>query len=76
MPKELQHTAVKSSNITSIGYDPATATLEVQFKNGGRYQYAGVDARTHGALMGADSIGAHFHQHIKPAFKGTPARTG
>lgn len=73
MPTELQHTPVTSSNIASIAHDPATSTLEVQFKNGGRYQYAGVDARTHAALMAADSIGAHFHQHIKSAFKGTPA---
>lgn len=73
--KELQHTAVKSSNITSVAYDPAAQELEVQFKNGGRYRYAGVPATAHAALMAADSVGAHFHQHIKSAFKGTPSGT-
>lgn len=70
----MEHTAVQSSNITSVGYDPATRELEVHFKSGGRYRYAGVDARTHAALMGAESVGAHFHKHIKSAFTGSPVK--
>jgi hypothetical protein len=68
----MQHTTVASSNIHSIGYDPATSELEVRFKNGGTYRYAGVDAETHAAFLRAPSVGAHFHQHIKSTFTGTP----
>lgn len=61
----LTHTPVKSSSIASVAHDPATNTLEVQFANGGRYQYEGVTADDHAALLGAASIGKHFQQHIR-----------
>ena len=32
-----------SSNIRSIGYEPVNQTLEVEFVNGGVYQYFGGD---------------------------------
>lgn len=56
---------VKSSNIESIGHDPETNTMRVRFQNGGMYDYAGVDAATHAAVMAADSPGSHLHRHIK-----------
>ncbi len=56
---------VESSNIRSIGHDPATKTLEVEFLNGTVYQYHDVDADKHAALMKADSVGGHFNAHIK-----------
>jgi len=34
--------SVSSSNISSVGYDPKTQTLEVEFHNGGVYQYFNV----------------------------------
>jgi hypothetical protein len=55
---------VKSSAIKAIAHNPETNTLRVEFKNGGIYDYAGVDANKHAALAGAESIGAHFRQHI------------
>jgi hypothetical protein len=33
---------VSSSNISSIGYDPKSQTLEIEFHSGGIYQYDGV----------------------------------
>jgi hypothetical protein len=60
---------VKSSNVKSIGYDPETKTLEVEYLNGGVYQHEGVGPEHHKALMGAKSIGAHLHKHIKPKSK-------
>lgn len=56
---------VESSNIRSIGHDPVTKTLEVEFLNGNVYQYHDVDADKHSALMKADSVGGHFNAHIK-----------
>lgn len=56
---------VKSSNIKSIGHDPATNTMHVEFNNGGVYEYDDVPPEKHAALVNAHSIGAHFAQHIK-----------
>ena len=66
----MDRTPVKSSNVDSVGYDPETSTLEIQFKSGGVYQYAGVDPDTHQSLMGAESIGRFVNQNIvKGGFK-------
>lgn len=64
-------TPVTSSNIEAIGHDPETNTLRVQFKGSGTYDYAGVSAEDHAALVGAGSIGSHFHKNIRTAFKAT-----
>jgi hypothetical protein len=68
----LQHTPVTSSNIASVGYDPATREMEVAFTNGSSYRYADVDPKTHASLLAADSVGSHFHQHVRNAHKATP----
>lgn len=38
---------VSSSNIASIGYDPGSETLEIEFTNGSIYQYFNVPAGLH-----------------------------
>lgn len=58
---------VSSSNLSSVGYDPATATLEVEFLNGGVYQYFNVPAHVHAGLMSAASHGSYFDGHVKKA---------
>lgn len=57
-------TPVKSSNIKAIGYDAKSHTLTVQF-NSGTYDYHGVPADVHSALMKAESVGSHFHEHVR-----------
>ena len=49
----MHHVTVKSSNIESVAYDPATRELHVRFKNGGTYSYEDVPAEKHAALMAA-----------------------
>jgi len=56
---------VKRSQIKSIGHDPTTNTLAVEFNSGGVYHYAGVDSAAYNNLVAADSIGKHFHAHIR-----------
>ncbi|MGB2754691.1 MAG: KTSC domain-containing protein [Phycisphaerae bacterium] len=58
---------VQSSNIASVGYDPETSTLEIEFVNANVYQYFGVPADVHEGLMVAGSKGSYFHHHIKKA---------
>ena len=56
---------VKSSNVSSVGYDPAEKQMEVEFKSGAVYRYDEVDYDTFRALLNSPSVGSHFHRHIK-----------
>lgn len=59
---------VKSSNIDSVGYDPATQELHVLFTGGSRYRYSGVPPDAHEAFMGSASKGGHFAANIRGKF--------
>lgn len=67
---------VESSQIHAIGHDPESNTLAIQFKSkagpGSVYHYANFTAEQFTAFKTADSIGAHFGQHIKPAVEAHP----
>lgn len=63
--------AVESSQIHSLGYDAASETLAIRFKNKASeptslYHYATVTQANFDALKNAESIGSHFYKHIKP----------
>ena len=57
--------AVSSSNLSSVGYDPVTQTLEIEFHGGRVYQYSGVPESVHRGLMGAASQGSYFHEYVR-----------
>lgn len=61
----MDRTAVKSSNIASVGYDAETRTLEVEFVNGSVHEYNGVEEWVHEELLRAYSVGRHFAQHVR-----------
>jgi DNA helicase HerA-like ATPase len=65
----MQRVSVVSSNIVSIGYEIATSTLEIEFKNGRLYQYFDVPEHVHDGLMGAESHGEYFSAYIKGAYR-------
>ena len=56
---------LKSSNISDVGYDDATQSLEVGFKNGSRYHYTKVPKALFEAMLKAPSPGRYFHQVVK-----------
>ena len=58
-------TILKSSTLQSVGHDPADNTLTVTFKDGRVYRYKDVPASVHTAILGADSPGKAFQQHVK-----------
>lgn len=69
--------AVESSKIHAIGHDPDTNTLAVRFKNykgeaTSLYHYSNFTAEEFVAFRDAESIGSHFHKHIKPHDKKYP----
>lgn len=61
--------SVTSSNIASIGYEPDSETLEIEFLNGGVYQYFDVPQHVYDELMNASSHGQYLAQNIKGAFR-------
>ena len=61
----MERTSVSSSNISAIGYEAETQTLEVEFLNGSIYQYAGVSVDVYEVMMNADSKGKYLNANIK-----------
>ena len=59
---------VVSSNIKSIGHCGRSETLEIEYLDGGVYQYDQVTAGIHQELMQARSKGQYMHAHIKGRF--------
>lgn len=64
----MQRTPVVSSGVASVGYDPVTLVLEVEFKNGKVYRYQQVPRAAHRLLMQAPSIGRFLNEQIIPRF--------
>ncbi len=56
---------VNSSNIRSIGYDPQSATLEVEFSSAEIYQYFNVPKYLYQNLISASSNGQFLNDYIK-----------
>ena len=60
---------VNSSSISSIGYDGISQTLEVEFIDGGIYQYFNVPRYVYDGIMNAGSHGRYFAQNIKDRYR-------
>ena len=65
----LNREPVESSNLNSVGYEPDTKTLEIEFHDGGIYQYFDVPEHIHADLMSASSHGKYFHANIRKNFR-------
>ncbi|HET7001923.1 MAG TPA: KTSC domain-containing protein [Puia sp.] len=65
----MKRDSVQSSNIASIGYDEKSETLEIEFLNGGVYQYFDVPQTIYAGIMSADSHGQYLAQNIKGRFR-------
>ncbi|MEM7061866.1 MAG: KTSC domain-containing protein [Cyanobacteria bacterium P01_B01_bin.77] len=63
----MNRTSVSSSNLASVGYDPNSQTLEIEFLHGGIYQYSNVPLSVYEGLMAASSHGSYFDQNVKKA---------
>lgn len=65
----MERISVSSSNISSIGYDENSQTLEIEFHSGGVYQYFDVPINVYQGLIQTGSTGQYFAQHIKGYFR-------
>ena len=61
-------TAVESATLRSIGYDESLALLRLEFRSQAVYDYFGVPAPVHEALLRAPSVGACFNAVIRGCF--------
>lgn len=64
----MERSAVGSSNISEIGYDPSSETLEVMFTNGSVYQYYNVGQDLFDQIMQAPSKGQFLNIYVKNAY--------
>lgn len=64
----MERVRVSSSNLKSVGYDPFSAFLEIEFHNGGVYLYSGVPERVYDQFMAASSKGTYFNDYIKGVY--------
>jgi len=65
----MERNPVNSSNISSIGYDADSYTLEVEFHSGAVYQYFDVPLNVYQGIMEAGSKGQYLAQHIKGYYR-------
>ena len=61
----MEHTKLKSSNVASAGYDPATKRLEVIFTSGGHYQFSDVPQDVYDSFLKAESFGRFFQANVR-----------
>lgn len=61
----IDKTPVKSSAIQTVGHDPATGIIHVEFRSGGTHPFGPFTREEYERFRDADSIGKHFHSHIR-----------
>ncbi len=67
----MDRTPVNSTMISSIGYDPSSGTLEVEFNNGGAiWQYYDFPEHMWNEFENAESHGKYFNANIKDQYRG------
>jgi len=68
--------AVESTTLATVTYDEARNLLQLEFRSRAIYQYFGVPAAVHEALLGAPSKGSHFNRFIRGRFPYSLASDG
>ena len=64
----MPRTPVDSSNLRSVGYDPYSSILQIEFHHGGIYDYYRVPGAEYEGLMAATSKGRYHHRRIRTRY--------
>lgn len=64
----MRRQAVESSAISSVGYDPRSETLEVEFSSGAVYDYFGVPPGVYRSFLQAPSKGRYVSRRIRDRY--------
>lgn len=65
----MQRVPVRSTTLRSVGYDPATKTLEAEFRTGRVYAYSDVPPELWLSLLASGSKGKFFNILIRDRFR-------
>lgn len=65
----MDRTPVSSSNLASVGYEPTSMVLEIEFVGGRIYQYFDVPDSEFQQLMQAASHGTYFNANIRNRYR-------
>jgi hypothetical protein len=64
----MERVKVQSSIIRSVGYDPETHLLEIEFKDRKVGRFINISPETYAHLISAHSIGGYFIEHIRDRY--------
>jgi hypothetical protein len=64
----MERQPVSSTSLASVGYDPESEKLEIEFRNQTIYEYYNVPQVIYDQLMAASSHGAYFSANIRNVF--------
>jgi hypothetical protein len=64
----MEMTAVRSSAIRAVGYDPSRMHMRIVFQQGHSYDFCRVPAHIYHGLMEAPSKGTYYNDHIKDKY--------
>lgn len=70
----MERRRINASTLRSVGYDPTSRVLEVEFTAGTIVRYVGVPAEIHRRLMSAPSPTSFFRDNIEEDFPATRVR--
>lgn len=65
----MEREPVQSKALASIGHDPESEVLEIEFRSGRIYRYRGVSAQLHAWLMRSPDKGGLFNRLIEGQFE-------
>jgi hypothetical protein len=60
--------AVESATLATVAYDTRNQVLQLEFRDRTIYQYFGIPAEVHEALLRAPSKGKYFNRAIRGQF--------
>ena len=64
-PTFIRRIPIESSSIASVGHEPRTSILEVEFCNGSVYRYFAVPRAIFDQLIGAESKGRYLNRFVR-----------
>jgi hypothetical protein len=67
-PDHLNCYPLESTTLATAGYDEHRCALQLDFRDGARYQYSAVPPHLFHDLLAAPSKGSFFNRHIRGRF--------
>jgi hypothetical protein len=64
----MERVELESTSLKSVAYDEEALILEVEFVEGGVYQYSGVPREIYEQLIDSESKGRYYVENVRNAF--------